>query len=157
MICWRLATSRRPEIALAGEGARRYGGRWNPVGTPVVYAATTLALAALEVLGHVDPVEARPYWYYRLELPDALVERLAREDAPRGWDASPPRPASARVGGAWAAAHRSLALLVPSVHVPTWEELNVLIDPRHPEIGKLGVGPATPYAFDPRLVKARPS
>ena len=43
MIAWRLATTRRRAIAFAGEGARRYGGRWNPVGTPVIYAATTLS------------------------------------------------------------------------------------------------------------------
>ena len=92
-----LATTRRPGVAFVGEGARRFGGRWNPVGVPVVYAATTLSLAALEVLAHVDPEEARRYWVYRIVVPDDAAERLVPADAPRGWNAARPRPATARV------------------------------------------------------------
>ena len=38
--------------AMSGEGARRYGGRWNPPGLPAVYLAESRALAALEILVH---------------------------------------------------------------------------------------------------------
>jgi RES domain-containing protein len=43
-----------------GEGARRYGGRWNQRGTAVVYASASASLAALEHLVHVDPEDAPP-------------------------------------------------------------------------------------------------
>lgn len=152
MIAWRLATTRRPGVPFAGEGARRHGGRWNPAGAAVVFAATTLSLAALEVLAHVDPEEARRYWVYRIVVPDDAVERLRPAAAPRGWNAARPRPASARVGAAWAALLRSLALPVPSVHVPGGEEMNVLLNPRHPRFADLEIAEAAPYAFDPRLV-----
>jgi RES domain-containing protein len=138
-------------VAFAGEGARRSGGRWNPVGVPVVYAATTLSLAALEVLTHVDPEEARRYWVFRIRVPDDSVERLLPGQAPRGWNAARPRAATARVGARWATSLRSLALLVPSVHVPGGEEMNVLLNPRHPRFTELGIGEAKPYTFDPRL------
>jgi RES domain-containing protein len=152
VIAWRLATTRRRAIAFAGEGARRYGGRWNPVGTPVVYAATTLSLAALEVLGHVEPEEARRYWLYRIEIPDSSVERVVLRALPRGWNAARPRAATARIGGDWVAAMRTVALLVPSVHVPTGEELNVLLNPRHPEWVQLAIDEPRAYSFDPRLL-----
>lgn len=152
MITWRLATTRRRAVAFAGEGARRYGGRWNPVGTPVVYAATTLSLAALEVLGHVDSEEARRYWQYRIEIPDTSIERVDLRALPRGWNAARPRTETARVGGEWATALRTVALLVPSVHVPTGEELNVLLNPRHPEWARLVIDEPCAYSFDPRLL-----
>ena len=49
---WRICRggSRR----LDGEGARLYGGRWNSEGVPVVCLSTSLALAAMEYLVHVD-------------------------------------------------------------------------------------------------------
>jgi len=155
VIAWRLATTRDRAKAFAGEGARRFGGRWNPVGVPMVYAATTVSLAALEVLGHVDPEEARRYWLFGVTVPDGSVERLEPAAAPRGWSSARPRAATARVGGAWATALRSLALLVPSVHVPGGEEMNVLLNPRHPLFGELELGEPRPYAFDPRVLRGR--
>ena len=52
MVVWRLTL--REHVAPDGEGARRYGGRWNKPGTPVVYTSGTLSLAVLEYLVHVD-------------------------------------------------------------------------------------------------------
>ena len=52
MIAWRLC--RRLNAHLTGEGARRFGGRWNSAGVPVVYLAEHPALAALEVRVHLD-------------------------------------------------------------------------------------------------------
>jgi RES domain-containing protein len=53
VLVWRI--TRAAYQALDGEGARLHGGRWNPEGVPVVYTSTTLSLAALEYLVHVDP------------------------------------------------------------------------------------------------------
>jgi hypothetical protein len=44
---------------LSGEGASAYGGRWNYAGIPMVYAAHTRALAALESLAHFGGAERR--------------------------------------------------------------------------------------------------
>jgi len=62
MIAWRLC--RRPHATLDGEGARRFGGRWNSPGRPVVYLADHPALAALEVRDHLDlPFDLLPVDY----------------------------------------------------------------------------------------------
>ena len=38
---WRIVTARYAGTAFSGEGARLYGGRWNPMGVPMVYTAST--------------------------------------------------------------------------------------------------------------------
>jgi RES domain-containing protein len=46
-------------MALDGEGARKYGGRWNPPGVRAVYLADSRTLAALEIIVHA-PREVLP-------------------------------------------------------------------------------------------------
>jgi len=46
MIVFRIA--RRAYANLSGRGGRLYAGRWNEKGHPVIYAANSVALAALE-------------------------------------------------------------------------------------------------------------
>jgi RES domain-containing protein len=48
MRLYRLGTAAFP--IWDGSGAAAYGGRWNPPGVPVIYAAGSLALAMLEKL-----------------------------------------------------------------------------------------------------------
>lgn len=55
MICYRVV--RRKYAGLAGEGARLYGGRFNPPGIPAIYSSQNIALALLEVLVHIDKSE----------------------------------------------------------------------------------------------------
>lgn len=59
MRTWRLTTARHAHTAFTGEGARRYGGRWNAKGVPVVYTAGSLSLAMLEMLVQDQPLRAR--------------------------------------------------------------------------------------------------
>lgn len=47
------------------------GGRWNLVGTPVIYAASSVSLAALEVIAHNGLVPA-DYRVIHIEIPDDL-------------------------------------------------------------------------------------
>ena len=54
MTAWRIAKQKHQSTGLSGEGARIYGGRWNPIGTPVIYAAESLSLATLEIIVHLE-------------------------------------------------------------------------------------------------------
>jgi RES domain-containing protein len=45
---WRAFVPRWAHLPLSGEGAARFGGRWNPVGQPAIYAARELSTAWAE-------------------------------------------------------------------------------------------------------------
>ena len=48
VILWRAYVPRWSYLPLSGEGAARFGGRWNPVGVPTIYAARELSTAWAE-------------------------------------------------------------------------------------------------------------
>ena len=149
MQVWRLARSVYP--TLDGEGARRYGGRWNAPGTPVVYAAASLSLAALELLVHLNPDQLPgDLMAYAIDIPDGLaVQRIVVEDLPDGWDRRAEDAELRRRGQAWASAGDAPVLDVPSAVIP--EERNVLINPRHPDVSYVTITHERPFTFDPRL------
>src|SRR5262245_31867741 len=45
---WRAFVPRWAYLPLSGEGAARFGGRWNPAGAPAIYAARELSTAWAE-------------------------------------------------------------------------------------------------------------
>src|SRR5580698_225114 len=55
MKVWRICRERYAADAFSGEGARRFGGRWNSRGVPMVYCSSSLALAAIELFVHLEP------------------------------------------------------------------------------------------------------
>jgi RES domain-containing protein len=48
VVLWRAFVPRWAHLPLSGEGAARFGGRWNPVGAPTIYAARELSTAWAE-------------------------------------------------------------------------------------------------------------
>lgn len=151
MRVWRLTRKRHLDAALAGEGARRFGGRWNGRGIAIVYTSESLELALLEALVHVDvEVLPRDYWQLSFEVPDELIAPPPRR-LPTGWDALPPyRPGVQKIGNAWARSGRSLALRVPASVLP--ERFNVLMNPAHPDIGQVREVSRARLNWPPRLV-----
>lgn len=146
---YRLVRAERAQDALSGEGARLYGGRWNAPGTAVVYASESRALAVLEAFVHVS-LEARTMHFllYAITLPRRA--RLQHHDAaraPRGF------ASSQEFGRAWLAESRALALVVPSVIVH--QEMNYVLNVRHPQFAQVRVREHEPFSFDERLWRAR--
>jgi len=148
---WRIVSSRWADTAFDGEGARRFGGRWNSPGCPVVYLAGSRALAALETLVHLSPAIAARQEFVRFEvrIPKNLIRRLEPQSLSFDPFVSPETQA---IGDAWLAENKALALEVPSAVVP--EEPNFLLNIRHPRFEQIGIGEAEPFAFDPRLVSS---
>lgn len=150
---WRIA--RRPHaLDRLGTGARSAGGRWNSIGTAVIYTGRTIAIAALETFVHVAAVVPPDLVLIRVVLPDRhSSETAAPPDLPPGWDTVPPGPASMRFGTRWASEKRSLVLYVPSALLP--EEQNAVLNPGHPEFAAVTMTIERPFHFDPRLLAAR--
>lgn len=146
---WRLTKTRYLAMAWEGEGARRTGGRWNSVGTAVVYASGTLSLALVETLVHLPSGILPAYSAQRADFDDSVVAILEDADLPPDWRRDPPPAASRAIGDAWAVAGRSAALRVPSVVVPM--EFNYLLNPGHRDFARVTIGPPMPFPFDPRL------
>jgi len=70
---WRAFVPRWSFAPLSGEGAARFGGRWNPVGAPAIYAARELSTAWAEYnQGFVQ----HPALIVRLELSGASLADL---------------------------------------------------------------------------------
>ena len=117
---WRITSEKYVGTAFSGEGAKEYGGRFNSVGTPVVYASESVSLATLELLAKAG---GRQRLSNRVVLParfdESQVIAYDRENLPEGWDDRPYGPASQQVGDEWIRSEESLVLRVPSVVIPT--------------------------------------
>ncbi|MBI5577365.1 MAG: RES family NAD+ phosphorylase [Deltaproteobacteria bacterium] len=153
---WRLVKSRFSATAFDGEGARRQAGRWNSEGTPIVYTASTVSLAALELLVHAD-VEDMPTGYVAIpaDIPESVrIETIDISTLPMHWRGSAPYPRRCQtLGDAWVVSKRTAVLAVPSVVVPM--ERNYLLNPAHPDFRKLVIGKPDIFRFDGRLLPGK--
>jgi RES domain-containing protein len=132
-----------------GEGAKRYGGRWNNVGTPMLYCAETVSLCALEVLAHSAALPQNMI-SIAAEIPDDLILTILLPDKiPPDWNSNVPSSSTKNIGTTWARSGVSVAFIVPSVIVP--DERNVLINPLHPDFARIGFSSPKPFVFDQRL------
>jgi RES domain-containing protein len=151
MFVWRVTRKAHAEQSLSGEGARRFGGRWNHQGVPVVYTSQSLSLAALEYLVNLSMLDLpRDLVSIRIKIPDALVHTAVRIDKlPRNWRAFPAPEILKDIGQEWVENGEAPILVVPSVVIPG--EHNFLINPTHPLARKLLVDQIEPFALDKRL------
>jgi RES domain-containing protein len=149
---WRIVQAYVADRAFTGEGARRYGGRWNSKGVAVVYTSSSISLAILEVLVHI-PIYGilEEYVCLPVEFDQDFVVSLDKDNLPENWKKDPSPKAIKQIGDSWIESQESLILEVPSTIVPT--EKNYLINPAHPDFKKLKIGSSTKLEFDPRLMK----
>ncbi len=156
MRVWRIATDTPTYTAddLRGLGAKTTGGRWNRAGSPMVYCAESISLAAMETLVHLG-AGGLPLNRYlvSVEIPEAIWQRrqrLSMQSAPVGWDALPTGKVSLDFGDAWLSSLASVVLVVPSIVVP--EESNILINPQHPDASGLSATKLRKWRYDERLL-----
>lgn len=148
---WRLVKTRLLASAWDGEGARAAGGRWNSVGVPVVYVASSLSLALVEVLVHLPAGLLAAYSAVPVSFDGTRVATLADRDLPADWRRVPPPVSPRAIGDRFVADGRALALRVPSVVVPS--EWNYVLNPAHPSFASIEIGVPVAFPFEPRLVR----
>jgi RES domain-containing protein len=153
MILYRICKAKYAKTAFSGAGGLDAAGRWHHKGQPIVYAAATLSLAALEYLVHLGRRDAKVSLVsVRAAIPDVVdVEVIDVTSLPKNWDSSPPVASTMALGTEWCVEVRSAILKVPSVIVPG--EFNYLLNPQHPDFKLIEISKPEPFSFDPRLLK----
>lgn len=138
-----------------GEGAFRYGGRWNTPGTRLLYASSALSLAALEMLVNLNAEELLlAYSFARVEFDTDLIFPIEKfRKLPRDWADSPPPNEIQAIGDEWSASLRSAVLEVPSAVLPN--ESNFVVNLNHPDFYKVRLGMVETFKFDRRLHRDR--
>lgn len=151
MKAWRVTPAKHVATAFSGEGARQYGGRWNSVGTAVVYCSAHLSLAILETLVHIDQsLLGRRYVYFRTEIPDVLaVQNLTPNQLPLNWQEEPAPLSLADIGDNWVRQGKTAILVVPSAVLP--QENNIILNPNHLDFASVQIGTPESLILDPRL------
>ena len=153
---WRLAApehSRTVDDMLSGEGALRFGGRWNSPGRRAVYLGGSLALASLELLVHLRvPDVLRTYRKLRVRIPERLVSEVDERGLPAGWAMPGLHPVTQEIGDQWLGSGGSAVFRVPSAVVDG--ERNYILNPIHPGFAEIEAGGIEDFRFDARIAKS---
>jgi RES domain-containing protein len=135
---------------LATEGARLFGGRWNPKGYGILYATSSPALALVESLVHQPNV---PYaklptlFLFTLAVPDDVTV-YSSETLPPFWNEEKYDRTQWLLRD-WLTAPGTLVAAVPSVVVPM--SYNYLLHPAHPGFNQIQVLKQEPFPIERRL------
>ncbi len=117
------------------------GARWNPRGFPMIYAASTASLAALEYLCIKGTSVSQEAWYVlTFEISEeSLIGSLDSKSLPANWDILPHGKVTQEFGKQWLQENSFPFLKVPSarLHISFYpNEHNLLVNPVFPEIQK---------------------
>jgi len=154
MRVWRIAREKRC-LDLSGEGARLYGGRWNSIGVPMVYTASSISLAALEVFVHVDSdILPSDLALVAIDIPDITpYEDIDPALLPHDWATVPPPLKLRDLGDKWFHESPCAVMRVPSAITP--EEFNYLLNPTHPNSVTFKATRIRSFQFDGRMTKTK--
>lgn len=153
MRAYRLVKTKYASDPLSPVGAKTYGGRWNSKGTPAVYLAGSIALAALEKLVHLHHTEIFSHFMLcELVIPNDEIMVLRERDLPKDWREEPAPASTMAIGDEWLQKQDSLALRVPGTVIP--QEYNYVINPEYSAFSDLEETLTKhKFLFDPRLAK----
>jgi RES domain-containing protein len=151
MIVYRIVKHKSRTGDLSGTGAYREGGRWNSAGTYAVYTSENRALAALELLVHLDGSEIPPGMFIMSVniSDDTAIYTVPATEIPGNWRV-PGNVALKHLGDQLLIANEYLAIRVPSAVMPY--EYNYVLNPLYPGFaGLVKVEHIVEYSLDERL------
>lgn len=150
MIVYRIVREKFRHDALSAEGSRRYGGRWNPKGTGVLYTTSTPELGLVETLAHAPEVryeDLPAYWLSQIEIPDSL-RTFRVDEMPDFWQDKTYDRTQLWLKD-WLKNPGALAVAVPSVIVPFSQ--NIIIHTNHTLFAQVRLLDQQPLRIDNRL------
>ncbi len=150
MLVYRIV-SHRYSNNLNGTGAGLYGGRWNPVGTPLLYTAQHRSLALCEMMVNLDEIQLQQdYDLITINVPDRLaLKKLSSRQLPDQWNSRMVSTDTQEVGKKFVHQGKYVGLEVPSVVIP--QESNFLFNPMHEDFNKIKIVERKQFIFDQRL------
>lgn len=130
-------------------------GRWNLLGTYVIYTGGSLALSCLEKLAHTPGTSlyAGDFSVTIFEVPDSLtikeitIKELTKINA--DWIKVINYPITQKLGNNWLKEQETAILKVPSAIIDL--EYNYLFNPAHPDFNKIKISAVNEFNFDTRL------
>lgn len=150
MIAYRLVAKAYADD-FSGTGAKLFGGRWNPVGYPCIYASSNLSLALLEKYVHAKLREnMERLSLLRIRIPDDnnLIFHIDDHLLKRNWASD--ISYSQWIGEQILGDPEVIAFTAPSAIVPL--ERNVILNPLAKQFGLIEFLPAIDFPTDFRLL-----
>ncbi|SHN34324.1 RES family NAD+ phosphorylase [Mucilaginibacter sp. OK098] len=125
--------------------------RWNPNDVEMIYTAASRSLACLENVVHRDKLGlSLVFNILTIECPDAIkIETIPLKGLPANWIDFDQMYLTQKIGEEWVKNNGSAILQVPSSIVS--EEVNYLINPKHPDFGQIKIVKTQPFVFDSRI------
>ena len=153
MLLWRLST-RQHAASFDGGYGLLFGGRWNTVGHPVTYCATSPSLCVLEKLVHIEDPELLPELVMiTYDSPDSIgIDTIGLAELPDDWRRR--ESWTQQKGDDWHHSRSSPLLMVPSAIIPLPDspDVNVMVSHTHPACAAITVRSMVPLILDPRLL-----
>lgn len=147
---WRVTKKKFASIAFNGEGAFKFGGRWNSIGTPLVYTSQSLSLATLEILaGGIQIGLLNSFVTIPASFDSSLVDSIAITSLPREWCDYPYSAKTQKIGDSWVKEMKSAVLKLPSTVIKG--EFNYLINPLHLDFKRISLEKPEEFIIDRRL------
>jgi RES domain-containing protein len=149
MLLYRISLCKRASD-ISGTGAKLFGGRWNSIGVPMLYLASSRALAALEVLAHLTTIQdPESFCITIFDVPENSIEEVEKQLLPKDWNSYPSPSSLKKKGDAFVKANKTLLLKVPSAIVE--DEYNYILNVNHPLLSRVKLIDSKPFLFDKRL------
>ena len=149
MTGYRLTTSEFADN-LSGEGAKIYGGRWNPVGVAALYISEFISLSILEILVRANKFTSPDtYTLLSVQIPESSIADIELKKLKAGWQNHVEYTRA--IGEDFLKMNQTLALKIPSAIVP--QEHNFLINPLHKDFKKVKIVGSELLGLDKRLLQ----
>lgn len=134
---------------LTGTGAKLHGGRWNNIGTNVLYTSGSISLALLEILVNAGSFEAlQPFKLIQLTLPETAIKyQINIKNLKKNWHQD--IGYIQWMGTEILQEKKALVIECPSAIIP--QESNFLLNPLHKDYPKIRMKEVLDFYFDERL------
>lgn len=146
-------TRKKYSNILSGKGASIKGGRWNSIGTELIYCAENRSLAMAEIAVHFS-IATLPNDYIMLTInfdKSIKIKEIKLGDLPKFWNSFPPLAKTQRIGDEFVSESKYLICKIPSV--VTQGDFNFLINPNHKDFKKIKIIKREAFKFDKRIFR----